>query len=80
MKLGAHVSTSGGIQKSIERGAAIGCEAIQIFGSAPQSWAFKPAPAENIEAFQQQREEAGIDSVFSIAYILSTWATPSPPT
>ena len=78
MKLGAHVSTSGGIQKSIDRGAAIGCEGIQIFGSSPQSWAFKPVPAENIEAFQQKREEAGIDSVFFHCIYLINLGNPNP--
>jgi deoxyribonuclease-4 len=36
MKIGAHVSASGGISKAVDRGVEIGCEAIQIFGSSPQ--------------------------------------------
>ena len=64
MKLGAHVSIAGGIQNSVERAVEIGCEAIQIFGSSPQSWAFKPIPKEDIDAFKIKVNEAGIGPIF----------------
>ncbi len=38
MYTGAHVSTSGGLNKAIERGKAIGAESLQIFPSAPVQW------------------------------------------
>ena len=76
MKLGAHVSTSGGIETSIGRGVDIGCEAIQIFGSAPQRWAFKRAPDEKIAAFKEKREGSGIDSVFFHCIYLINLGTP----
>ena len=38
MQIGAHVSSAGGISKSIDRGLEIGCEAIQIFGSSARTW------------------------------------------
>ncbi len=44
MKIGAHVSTAGGISNAVARGQEIGCEAIQICGSSPQAGAFKPVP------------------------------------
>ena len=78
MKLGAHVSTSGGIETSIGRGVDIGCEAIQIFGSAPQRWAFKRAPDEKIAAFKEKREGSGIDSVFFHCIYLINLGTPKP--
>ena len=64
MKLGAHVSTAGGLDKAIDRGVEIGCEAIQIFGSAPQAWAYKPPPHEVTEAFREKAREQGIGPVF----------------
>ena len=64
MKIGAHVSTSGGISKAVARGQEIGCETIQIFGSSPQSWAFKPVPGEQIELFKQGLADAGMGPVF----------------
>ena len=75
MKIGAHVSTAGGISKSIARATEIGCEAIQIFGSSPQGWAFKPIPKPEIESFRSQATEAGIDSVFLHAIYLINLGT-----
>ena len=42
MKLGAHVSTAGGVHNAVDRAQEIGAEAIQIFESSPRAWAFKP--------------------------------------
>ena len=38
MKLGAHMSTSGGVWKALERGQSIGCEAVQIFVKSNMRW------------------------------------------
>ena len=76
MKIGAHVSTSGGISKAVARGQEIGCEAIQIFGSSPQAWAFKPVPGEQIELFKQGLADAGIGPVFLHAIYLINLGTP----
>jgi len=38
MLIGAHVSTAGGLAKAVERGADLGCEAIQIFHQSPRAW------------------------------------------
>ncbi len=76
MKIGAHVSTSGGISKAVARGEEIGCEAIQIFGSSPQTWAFKPVPGEQIELFKQGLADAGIGPVFLHAIYLINLGTP----
>ena len=76
MKIGAHVSTAGGISKAVGRGVEIGCEALQIFGSSPQGWAFKPAPGEEVEAFRQEAAEAGMGPVFLHAIYLINLGTP----
>ena len=76
MKIGAHVSTSGGISKAVARGQKIGCEAIQIFGSSPQTWAFKPVPGEQIGLFKQGLADAGIGPVFLHAIYLINLGTP----
>ncbi|MCH2501744.1 MAG: deoxyribonuclease IV [Dehalococcoidia bacterium] len=77
MKIGAHVSTAGGISNAVARGQEIGCEAIQIFGSSPQAWAFKPVPGEQIERFKQGLINAGIGAVFLHAIYLINLGTPS---
>ena len=76
MKIGAHVSTAGGISKAVGRGVEIGCEAIQIFGSSPQGWAFKPIPGEEVERFRQGIAEAGMGPVFLHAIYLINLGTP----
>ncbi len=77
MQIGAHVSTSGGISKAVGRGKEIGCEALQIFGSSPQGWAFKPIAGEEIESFRQQAAEAEIGHVFLHAIYLINLGTPA---
>ena len=78
MKLGAHVSTSGGIDKSIDRGVEMGCETIQIFGSSPQGWAFKPIPQELIQAFREKAKAVGMGPVFFHCIYLINLGNPQP--
>lgn len=42
--IGAHVSVSGGLHRAIERGEALGCEAIQIFTKNQLQWRASPIP------------------------------------
>ena len=64
MKIGAHVSTSGGIENAIDRGMEIGCEAIQIFGSSPQSWLFKKISVEKLDVFKSRAKKTGLGPIF----------------
>ena len=57
------MSLAGDISKSVERAAEIGAEAIQLFGSSPQTWAFKTVPDDEIDAFRQALTEAEIGLV-----------------
>jgi deoxyribonuclease-4 len=53
MLIGAHVSTSGGLAKAVERGEERGCESIQIFNQSPRMW----RPTQHSEAdFAEFRE------------------------
>ncbi len=79
MKIGAHVSTSGGLDKGIERAAALGAEAVQIFGSAPQMWRAAFPKPEVIESFKQQAEATGLaGSIFLHGVYLVNLATELP--
>lgn len=64
MKIGAHVSTSGGISNAIDRAVAIGAEAIQIFASPPQSWRFTKHSQSEIDVFKEKAIEHNIETVF----------------
>ena len=77
MKIGAHVSTADGIGNAVGRAKEIGCEAIQIFGSSPQTWASKPVPGEQIELLKQSIADAGIGPVFLHAIYLINLGTPN---
>ncbi len=77
MKIGAHVSTAGGISKAPGRAQEIGCEAIQIFGSSPQGWGFKAVPEEEIEFFKQNAAAAGIGAIFLHAIYLIILGPPN---
>lgn len=61
--LGAHMSIAGGVDLAIERGAAIGCTAIQMFTKSSNQWAARPLPEEEVERFRAERVRRGIGPV-----------------
>ena len=42
MKFGAHMSTSGGAWRALQRGQSINCEVVQIFVKNNMQWFGKP--------------------------------------
>ena len=77
MKVGAHVSTAGGVDKALGRAVSIGAETIQIFASSPRAWAFKPPAEEAVAAFLQQTDATGITPAFLHAsYLVNLGGTP----
>ncbi|OQY28290.1 MAG: deoxyribonuclease IV [Candidatus Cloacimonetes bacterium 4572_55] len=60
---GAHVSTSGGVSKAPGNGAAIGCEAIQIFSKNQRQWRTKSLSEKEIAQYHVNLEKSGIHSV-----------------
>ena len=78
MKLGAHMSTAGGLDRAIDRGLEIGAETVQIFGSSPQGWAFKPVPEAITGAFREKAKQAGIGPVFFHAIYLINLGSANP--
>jgi len=64
MKIGAHVSTAGGIATAFERAAAIGAECIQIFESAPQQWGTARLDDEQVQDFRDKMAASSIEPVF----------------
>jgi len=64
MRIGAHVSTAGGLSKAVDRAVELGAETIQCFCSSPQGWAFKPIPEEETTAFRRKAEAAGVGPAF----------------
>ena len=78
MKLGAHVSTSGGLSKAIERAEEIGAEAIQIFASSPRMWRFVEPKPEEIKLFKNLSSEKNIDPCYIHgSYLVNIGGDPS---
>ncbi|MEX2599641.1 MAG: deoxyribonuclease IV [Dehalococcoidia bacterium] len=75
MRIGAHVSTAGGADLAIDRAVDIGAEAVQIFASPPQGWAFKPLDELVVSKFKTKALENGIGpNVFHGIYLVSLGA------
>ncbi|MFH1560030.1 MAG: deoxyribonuclease IV [Chloroflexota bacterium] len=77
MKVGAHVSTSGGLDKAIDRAQEMGAETIQIFASSPRGWAFKPIPPAVASAFREKAKSTGISPTFLHGIYLVNLGSPS---
>jgi deoxyribonuclease-4 len=75
MLIGAHVSTSGGLAKAIERGAELGCESIQIFNQSPRMWRPTRYSEDDFAAFREAREASPIEAVVIHAVYLINCAT-----
>lgn len=52
-KLGAHMSIAGGVDRALERGASIGCQAVQIFLKNNFQWTGRPYTPTEIERFKR---------------------------
>jgi deoxyribonuclease-4 len=65
MLLGAHVSTSGGVDKAPGNGKSLGCEAIQVFTRNQMQWRARPLSEPEISAFRRGLKECGIRATVS---------------
>ncbi len=76
MQIGAHVSSSGGIDTAIDRAAAIGAESVQVFTQSPRTWRPTNHDPASFERFRDKRAEAGIGGVLCHALYLCNLAAP----
>jgi deoxyribonuclease IV len=63
MLIGAHVSTAGGLPKTIERGLERDCDAIQIFHQSPRMWRPTAYRDEDFAAFREAMDGSPIKAV-----------------
>ena len=75
MLIGAHVSTAGGLDKAIERGAELGCESIQIFNQSPRMWRPTKYGPEDFAAFREAMDASPVEAVVIHAVYLINCAT-----
>jgi deoxyribonuclease IV len=76
VRIGAHVSSSGGISKAIGRGQAIGCESLQVFTHNPRTWVPITHKPEEIAAFRAGAEAEDIRPIVSHGLYLINLGAP----
>jgi deoxyribonuclease IV len=76
MRIGAHVSASGGIHMAVDRAVAIGADSVQVFTQSPRAWRPTNHDPANFEQFRAKVAEAEIDGVFCHALYLCNFAAP----
>ena len=75
MKIGAHVSTAGGIATGIGRGQEIACDAIQIFTQSPRMWRPTNYTDEALDGYAAVEAASQIDGTYCHATYLINLAT-----
>jgi len=76
MPLGAHMSMSGGLHKSLLRGRQAGCETVQLFVKSNMQWKAGELTDEDVEKFKATREETGISPLVAhLSYLVNLAAT-----
>jgi deoxyribonuclease-4 len=78
MLIGGHVSSSGGLVKSYERGVEFGCDALQIFNQSPRMWRPTVYKQDDIAEFRERMAEGQIKSVVIHAVYLINAASKDP--
>ena len=74
--IGAHMSIAGGLHRALERGAELGCHAVQIFLKNQRQWAAPPLAEADVRAFHAARRRTRIRAVFAHASYLINLAAP----
>jgi deoxyribonuclease IV len=76
LNLGAHMSIAGGVDRALERGASIGCSAIQIFLKNNMQWLGKKFSKTEIVRFHENQKITGMRTVFAhSSYLINLAAT-----
>jgi deoxyribonuclease IV len=80
VRIGAHVSVAGGLDRAVGNARAAGCEALQVFVSNARGWAPPPVEPAADERFRADLAEAGLGPLFVHAPYLVNFASASPAT
>ncbi len=75
MRLGGHVSSSGGIDSAVDRAQALGARALQVFTQSPRTWRATSHGEESVERFRSRAAEADIEAVCHATYLINLGAT-----
>src|ERR671912_41613 len=79
MKLGAHMSTGGGVWKALERGMQIGCEIVQLFVKNNMQWFGRPHEPQELALYANQVAAGKLQAIFGhTGYLINLGAGPGP--
>ena len=78
-RFGAHMSVAGGVELAIERGARVGCDAMQIFTKNSNQWAARPLAAGDVERFRKAARGSGIRPLLAHDSYLINLGSPRSP-
>ena len=78
MRLGFHVSISGGFSLALQRAFELGCTSMQIFSRNPRGWTVKPLDKTDVAEFKKLRQHHDIAPVFVHTNYLINLASSKP--
>ena len=77
MKFGAHMSTSGGVWKALQRGRSIHCDVVQVFVKNNMQWFGKPYSQADLASYADELKASSFTCVFGHAgYLINLGAPP----
>lgn len=77
-RIGAHVSTAGGVTNALKNTTLIGGNCLQIFAGSPRSWARKLYDNESVSAYLNEAVRLDYNPTFIHALYLVNLATDNP--
>ncbi len=78
MKFGAHMSTSGGVWKALERGRSVNCDIVQVFVKNNMQWLGKPFSEDDIALYAKEAAANKFSTVFGhTGYLINLGAPAS---
>lgn len=79
MRLGAHISASGGVYKAFGRADEVGCESFMVYTKSNRTWKAKALTEEDVEKFSDSAKqfEHILPVVIHAAYLINL-ASPKP--
>ena len=78
MLIGAHVKTTGGVDKAVDRAIDIGAECMQIFAASPRMWRVSPIKDKPLENYHAKMAESGLGPTIVHAKYLTALGSPNP--
>lgn len=76
VKVGAHVSIAGSIDRAVDRAEKIGCDTFQIFSRNPRGWRAKAISEEVAQEFKRKLKSSGMHPPVDHMPYLPNLATP----